>query len=103
VITQNGLNKITDALRNIITTATYTIGSTTTEIPISELTLNQNNITVKLYLDDNISGTITKFQLKAPDGMVVIERTDYIVKPLTKGLLVVFNINISETNYMKSR
>ncbi len=96
MITTAGLNKITEIFKGLIVSATCTIGSIAKDIVIDSITQTGNSILVKLYLDDNISGTTTKFQLKATDGTVLIDRPDNIVKPNTKGLYVMFNVNIQE-------
>lgn len=96
MITTAGLNKMANAILGLVAKGTYTIGGVTKDLPIFGSEISANKLTVKLYLDDSINGTVTKFQLVGQDGTVLADRPDSVSKPATKGLLVVFNITITE-------
>ena len=96
MITTAGLSKITDAVKGLIAGGTYTIGGVTKDIPIFSAAQNANILVVQLYLDDSVAGTVTKFQLKGYDGTILVDRPDSVTKTALKGLLVIFNITVTE-------
>ena len=96
MITTSGLNVMATAIRNTIAVGTYTIGGVTKDTPIFSSSVSGGNLIIQLYLDDNVAGTATKFQLKASDGTVLVDRPDNVVKTALKGLLIIFTINITE-------
>lgn len=96
MITSAGLTEIADTIKGIIAKGTYRIGTTTRDVPVFSTELEGNIVKVKLYLDDSIDGTINRLQLVSFKGTVLAERPDSIVKPGSKGLLAIFNINIRE-------
>lgn len=95
-IPAEGLNEITSVIKALFSHGTYRIGTTTTEIAIESIELSGNEITVMLYLADDVSGTVNRFQLISYAGNILSERPDSVDKPTTKGLLVVFKFTISE-------
>lgn len=96
MITSAGLNSMATAIKNLIAGGTYTIGGVVKDIPLFNTEVTANTLVVRLYLDDSIAGTITKFQLKGYDGTILADRPDSITKISLKGLLVIFTIVIQE-------
>jgi hypothetical protein len=96
MITATGLNRMATAIKNLIAKGTYTMGGVTRDIAVLNTEIVDNKLAVRLYFDDAVNGTVTKFQLIGYDGVVLAERPDNVVKPINKGLLVIFDFTISE-------
>ena len=96
MITVNGLTSMATAIKNLIAKGTYTIGAVTKDVAVLNTEVVGNKLTVRLYLDDSVNGTITKFQLVGYDATVLADRPDNVIKPALKGLLVIFNFTICE-------
>lgn len=79
-----------------ITHGIVTVSGVNKEVPIfrAESTA-EDEITVDLYLDDTITGDITKAQLILDNGQVIRERTNLGSKDETFGLLVGFKWQLS--------
>lgn len=93
-ITTTGHQKMKDWLRGKISHGTYTIGGLTKTMPIHALTQSGDIITVQFYLDNTVSGTITKFQVIDNDGAVFDDQPDNISKPSLNGLLITFKYTL---------
>lgn len=93
-ITSTAHQKLKDWLQGRIAKGTYTIGGVTKDMPIYSLTQSGDVITLQFYLDDTVSGTITKFQVIDTDGAVFDDQPDSITKPALNGLLVTFKYTI---------
>lgn len=87
-------DKMKNWLKNLLSHGTYRIGSTTKTMPIHSINLTGDVITIQFYLDDTVSGTITKFQVIDLDGTVFDDQPDSITKPLQNGLLVTFKYTL---------
>jgi hypothetical protein len=94
LITTAGHNKLKDYLQGLIKEGRYVIGSTTYTTPIFKVERSGDVITFYLYLADDVSGNISKFQLIDQDGVVFDDQPDSITKPAVNGLLVAFKYTV---------
>ncbi|WP_281885703.1 hypothetical protein [Paenibacillus sp. YYML68] len=86
--------KMKDWLQGMISHGTYTKGGVETTMPIHAISQAGDVITVQFYLDDNVSGTITKFKVIDKEGGVFDDQPDSIVKPALNGLLITFKYTL---------
>ncbi|XJZ25939.1 hypothetical protein ACF5W4_11055 [Bacillota bacterium Lsc_1132] len=93
-ITTEGHTKMKDWLQALIKEGRYTIAGVAKTTPIFKVERNGDVITFYLYLDNNISGTVTKFELIDKDGTVFDDQPDNIVKPSLNGLLATFKYTV---------
>ena len=93
-ITTGGHTKMKNWLKGFIKEGQYTIGGVKYKTPIYKTDLTGDVITIYLYLDDTVSGTITKFELLDQDGAVFDDQPDNIVKPNINGLLISFKYTL---------
>ncbi|WP_046180396.1 hypothetical protein [Domibacillus tundrae] len=95
-ITTTGHNEMKNWLFAFIKEGRYTIGGVKTTAPIYKSSLTGDVITIQLYLDDSVKGTITKFELMDQKGQVFDDQPDNIIKPETNGLLVTFKYTLKK-------
>lgn len=96
MITAAGLTDFGNAILERIATAYVVVSGVEKVATIQSKAIAGALITVKVYLDDTIDGTVTSFRLKKNDGTILIDRPDNVVKPAEKGLLAVIELTISE-------
>ncbi len=96
MLTTDGINEISSAVLDLIGHGQFTMDGTNYDVDLYETQLDGENITVKLYIDDSYSGTVTNFKLIGTSGKVLAERPDSVSKPETKGILVIFTFNVKE-------
>lgn len=89
-LTQVGINKQLVRLRDSLSHATYLLNGQQKQVNIFKVDLDQNLIKVFVYLDDTVSGTVSKISLVDKDGDVVALADRQFVKPQSKGLYSVF-------------
>lgn len=83
-----------DWIQGRISHGNYTVDGQVKEMQIYKLERSGDVITVQFYLDDTVSGNISKFQVLATDGTVFDDQPDSITKPSLNGLLVTFKYTI---------
>lgn len=83
-----------DWLQNLIKEGRYTIGGVAKTTPIFKTDRSGDVITFYLYLDDTVSGTVTKLELLDTAGAVFDDQPDTIIKPSLNGLLVAFKYTV---------
>lgn len=93
-ITAGAHQEMKDWLKAKIAYGTYTIGSTVTQMLPDSVELAGDVITVVFTIADNVSGTITKFQIIDKNGAVFDDQPDSITKPATNGLTVTFKYTL---------
>lgn len=89
-LTQIGINKQLIRLRDSLSHATYLLNGQQRQVNIFKVDLDQNLIKVFVYLDDTVSGTVSKISLVDKDGDIVALADRQFVKPQSKGLYSVF-------------
>ena len=74
----------------------YIIGGVTKTTPIFRVLQEGDQITVYLYLNDSVAGSITKFQLIDVDGDVFDDQPDSVSKKDINGVLVAFRYSLKK-------
>ncbi|WP_419882801.1 hypothetical protein ACN6MY_03770 [Peribacillus sp. B-H-3] len=95
-ITTQGHLKMKNWLIGIIKEGQYTMGGVKYKTPIYKTDLTGDVATIYLYLDDSVSGTITKFELIDQDGATFDDQPDNINKPNINGLLISFKYTLKK-------
>ncbi|MBL5768232.1 hypothetical protein MXL46_08140 [Heyndrickxia sporothermodurans] len=93
-ITTNGHTKLKNMLLNLIKEGQYTLDGKKYKTPLFKTELSGDIITIYLYLDDNVSGKITRFELLDQDGDTFDDQPDNITKPNINGLLISFKYSL---------
>lgn len=96
-ITTTGFNKWKQWLIDTIKEGRYTINGLAKIIPVYRVDHVGDVITIYLYFDDSIVGTITKYELIDQDNAVFDTQNDNISKTATRGHLVSFKYTISKS------
>ena len=93
-ISTAGHTKMKNWLKGLIKEGRYIINGTTKTTPIFSIKENGDVITFHLYFNDEISGSITKYQLIDQDGFIFDDQPESITKTGINGLLVAFKYTI---------
>ena len=93
-ITTAGHTKLKNWLMNTIKQGRFTKDGVQYFIPIFKVDLTGDVITIYLYLDDSVSGKITRIELLDQDGVTFDDQPDNITKPTINGLLVSFKYTL---------
>ncbi|WP_437831796.1 hypothetical protein ACQRXC_08810 [Niallia taxi] len=97
-ITTSAHTKLKTYFVNQIKEGRYFIGSTSYKIDIFQIKQSGDQITVYLYLNDSIKGSITKYQLIDVDGAVFDDAPDSITKTEIQGVLVAFRYTLTKVS-----
>lgn len=95
-ITTTGHTEMKNWLLGFIKEGRYTIAGVKYLTPIYRSNVTGDVITIHLYLDDSVKGTITKFELMDQKGQVFDDQPDNITKPETNGLLISFKYTLKK-------
>ncbi|OAH53909.1 hypothetical protein AWH48_11615 [Domibacillus aminovorans] len=95
-ITMLGHTEMKNWLHSFIKEGRYTIAGVKYITPIYKSSITSDVITIYLYLDDSVKGTITKFELMDQKGQVFDDQPDNIAKPETNGLLISFKYTLKK-------
>lgn len=93
-VTTTGHTKMKNWIMGFIKQGRYTMNGIQYLIPIYRTDLTGDVITIYLYLDDSVSGTITRFELLDQDGDTFDDQPDNISKPNINGLLIEFQYTL---------
>ena len=96
MITTTGIQKFAKAMAGIVSRGTFTVSGNTINVPIHSTEVTGDTFQVNLYLDDTVVGTVTAAKLYDFEGTLLADRPDNIIKPASKGLLVVVKFKLSE-------
>lgn len=96
MITQEGFNESAQAIKNLISHATYELNGITVQKNIYAISVEGGCITIPLYFDDALVGTLSNFKLITKLGNEFAVKTQAIEKPGTKGVFVRFKFNLLE-------
>lgn len=94
-LTSTAHSKMKDWLKDKIAYGKYTIDGVTKDMQVYSLDLSGDVITLQFFLDSEVSGSITKFQVIDNDGDVFDDQPDSITKPSLNGLLVTFKYTLT--------
>ncbi|MEH7214792.1 hypothetical protein V7079_22805 [Priestia megaterium] len=95
-ITSTGHSKMKTWLKGFIKEGQYTLNGVKYKTPIYRTDITGDVITFMLYLDDSVTGTITRFELLDQDGASFDDTPDSINKKGISGLLVEFKYTLKK-------
>lgn len=96
MITKQGINIIAKSILNLIDHAELKIDKDIKKLNLYKTSIENNSLKVFLMLDDTFQGKITETKLISKSNEVLIDRAESIEKDTSRGLLIIFNIKISE-------
>jgi hypothetical protein len=96
MITQDGLNYIFSAIKDGLLKARALINGQYQDIEIQQIKQESNSIRIYVYISEQITGQITRYQLLLNNGKVFLDRSENITKDGTRGLLTLFEIKMQE-------
>lgn len=96
MITKEGIKEIAQSILNLVDHAEIEIDDTSRQFPLYRTTLSEDTLKVFVMLDDKVKGTVTSANLISKTGVKLIEKSEIIVKDITKGVLIVFSIKVVE-------
>ncbi|MFP7470011.1 hypothetical protein SFC55_03300 [Niallia taxi] len=95
-LTTTAHTKVKTFFKNMVKEGRYIIGGVTKTTPIFRVLQEGDQITVYLYLNDSVAGSITKFQLIDVDGDVFDDQPDSVSKKDINGVLVAFRYSLKK-------
>lgn len=98
MIEKRGLAVFNKAIAETVTKAVCTIDGKDLVRPIHSVKVEDNKFNVNIYLDGSVNGTVTNTKLYDKDNVLLIQRADRVVKPASKNLLIVFELELSEVS-----
>lgn len=96
MITADGVSLLYQTIMDNVTSATALVNGVDKSIPIQKFEKTSQSIKVYIYLDETIIGTITRYRLLQRDGKIFLEKSDNVAKDGTRGLLTLFEIDVTE-------
>ncbi|PYG86747.1 hypothetical protein LY28_02773 [Ruminiclostridium sufflavum DSM 19573] len=96
MLTSQGIEEITQAIRNLIDHGQYDINGLTNDIEPYSVTIQGSKIIVYFNFGEGVSGSFSNFKLISASGNIIAIKPDVLVKPDEKGLLMRFNFEIKE-------
>ncbi|MGN8233245.1 hypothetical protein ACTHAL_001473 [Priestia flexa] len=93
-ITTTGHSKMKNFLKGLVKEGQYTLNGTKYKTPLYKVDLTGDVIKFYLYLDDKVTGNITRFELLDIDGQTFDDTPDSIDKKGISGLLVEFHYTL---------
>ena len=95
-MTSDGISLIYDNIKNNLLKCQVLVDGSYKDIDIQKTEISGTSIKVYAYLDETITGTITKYRLIMNNGKIFDERNDSVTKDATRGLLTLFEYIIRE-------
>lgn len=92
--TNTGLMKMQKWLKSFIVKARYTVNNTTYTTELFKVEEDGEELIFYVYLDDKVSGTVTRVQLIDVDGDIFDDQVESVSKPSVNGLLAAFRYRI---------
>lgn len=96
MLTSDGVALLHDSIKNNLLKCQVLINGIYRDVSIQKTEIYGTSIKVYAYLDETLTGTITKYRLVMTNGKIFDEKTDSISKDDTRGLLVLFEYKIME-------
>lgn len=96
MITADGVDTLYQAIMDNVTSATALVNGVDKSIAIQKFEKTSQSIKVYVYLDETIVGTITRYRLLQRNGKIFLEKSDNVAKDGTRGLLTLFEIDVTE-------
>jgi hypothetical protein len=96
MLTNQGLEEITQTVKDLIDHGQYDIDGQTNDIEPYSVTIQGNKIVVYFNFGEGVSGSFSKFKLISTSGNIIAIKPEVLIKPSDKGLLMRFNLEIKE-------
>lgn len=96
MITPDGVSTLYQSVVDNVASATALVNGVDKPIAIQKFEMTSTSIKVYIYLDETIVGTITRYRLIQFNGKIFLEKLDNVTKDNTRGLLTLFEIDITE-------
>jgi len=95
VIEDLALYKIADYIEEKLDTAYYIQNNIEISAPLTVVVLNET-VTIRVYLDEFIDGTIEGIRIYDDDADLFIEQMHEFIKPANRGFYKIFRIRVRE-------
>lgn len=95
-MTSDGLELICNTIKSNVCKCQILINGSYKDVPIEKFEVTSSSIKIYIYIDEDTSGTITKYKLVTTKGIIFDEKNDNISKDNKRGLLTVFEYRIKE-------
>lgn len=95
-MTSDGIALIYETIKNNLLKCQVLISGSYKDVEIQKVEKTTDSIKVFVYLNEDFTGTITKYRLLTTAGKIFDERTDNISKDNKRGLLTLFEYKIKE-------
>lgn len=96
MITQEGIQEIAESILVRVSHGEIVVNNETKHIETYRTSISEDTVKIFFMLDDTVRGEITSSKVISTSGNVLLDRPEKIVKDLTKGLLIVFSIKLTE-------
>lgn len=97
MITTKGLEQVAKSIQGFMSFGQVVVNGVTKQVNIKKIVIAGSRIKIYLYLNSSeATGNVTKAQLVDIYGNIFAEKNDIINKPARNGLMIAFDITISE-------
>ena len=95
ILNNLALNKIAEFIDEKLDSAVYVQTGSEFTTPFDVIVID-NNVTVRVYLDENVDGTIEGVRVYDDDSDLFIEQMHEFIKPSNRGFYKIFRISVRE-------
>ncbi|MBU5312210.1 hypothetical protein KQI38_09240 [Tissierella carlieri] len=96
MITQDGMREITEQILNLVSHGEVVVNNETKQIEVCRTNITENTVKILFMLDDTVKGEITSSRVISKTGKVLLDKAEKITKNVTRGLLLVFSVRLTE-------
>lgn len=96
MITSDGMKEITEQILNLVSHGEVVVNNETRQIEVYRTSISDNTVKIFFMLDDTVKGEITSSKVISKNGRVLLDKVEKITKNVTRGLLLVFTIRLTE-------
>lgn len=96
MITSDGMREITEQILNLVSHGEVVVNNETKHVEIYRTNISENTVKIYFMLDDTVRGEITSSKVIGKSGKILLEKSEKITKDITRGLLLVFSMNLTE-------
>lgn len=96
MITSDGFLFLAKCIKDNITFPQARISGNWKNGDIQDIETTEASVIIKCYFSEDVVGKIESYRLLLKDGNTLLSKNDTIIKDDSRGLLVVFEIDIKE-------
>lgn len=96
MITNEGFKFLTESIKNEISIPQALVNGKWENGIIQDIEITQTALKIKCYFDEEVKGVITNYRVMLKNGNTLLIKNDTIEKDDSRGLLVLFEIEIKE-------